>query len=238
MGEVSRGGMGIVYKARDRETGELLALKVLKPETAADQAVMERFKNELRLARKITHKNVCRIYDFHRSNGTAYISMEYVEGESLRAVLNRFGGLPLRKALDLARQIAAALRGSHTGTIVGTPAYMAPEQAEGRRVDARADIYALGLLLYEMLTNHPAFSGDTPVAVALKQIREAPPPPRQLEPAIPVPVEQAILRCLEKDPAQRFQTVDEFERALQEPGTAAVAGVEGAPAAEEVKSLG
>ena len=276
MGEVSRGGMGIVYKARDRETGELLALKVLKPEIAADQAVMERFKNELRLARKITHKNVCRIYDFHRSNGTAYISMEYVEGESLRAVLNRFGGLPLRKALDLARQIAAALReahgqgivhrdlkpenvmvdpagnvkvmdfgialstalpSSHTGTIVGTPAYMAPEQAEGRRVDARVDIYALGLLLYEMLTNHPAFSGDTPVAVALKQIREAPLPPRQLEPAIPVPVEQAILRCLEKDPAQRFQTVDEFERALQEPGTAAVAGVEGAPGAEKLKVL-
>src|SRR3990167_8348774 len=224
MGEVSRGGMGIVYKARDRETGELLALKVLKPEIAADQAVMERFKNELRLARKITHKNVCRIYDFHRTNGTAYISMEYVEGESLRAVLNRFGGLPLRKALELARQIAAALReahgqgivhrdlkpenvmvdpagnvkvmdfgialstalpSSHTGNIVGTPAYMAPEQAEGRRVDARVDIYALVLLLYEMLTNHPAFSGDTPVAVALKQIREAPLPPRQLEPAIP-----------------------------------------------------
>jgi len=276
MGEVSRGGMGIVYKARDRETGELLALKVLKPEIAADQAVMERFKNELRLARKITHKNVCRIYDFHRTNGTAYISMEYVEGESLRAVLNRFGGLPLRKALELTRQIAAALReahsqgivhrdlkpenvmvdpagnvkvmdfgialslavpSSHTGNIVGTPAYMAPEQAEGRRVDARADIYALGLLLYEMLTNHPAFSGDTPVAIALKQIREQPTPPRQLEPAVPAHVERAILRCLEKDPAARFQTVAELESALQEPGAPATGVAQRSPAAEKFKAL-
>lgn len=276
MGEVSRGGMGIVYKARDRETGELLALKVLKPEIAANQAVMERFKNELRLARKITHKNVCRIYDFHRSDGTAYISMEYVEGESLRAVLNRFGGLPLRKALELTRQIAAALReahsqgivhrdlkpenvmvdtagnvkvmdfgialslavpSSHTGNIVGTPAYMAPEQAEGRRVDARADIYALGLLLYEMLTNHPAFTGDTPVAIALKQIREQPTPPRQLEPAVPVHVERAILRCLEKDPAQRFQTVPEIESALQESGAPATGVAEWGPAAEKFKAL-
>src|SRR3989337_1930489 len=139
--------------------------------------------------------------------------------------------------MDFGIALPPALPSSHTGTIVGTPAYMAPEQAEGRRVDARVDIYALGLLLYEMLTNHPAFSGDTPVAVALKQIREAPPPPRQLEPAIPVPVEQAILRCLEKDPAQRFQTVEGFERALEEPGTAAVAGVAGAPVAEKFKVL-
>ena len=274
MGEVSRGGMGIVYKARDRETGELLALKVLKPEIAADQAVMERFINELRLARKITHKNVCRIYDFHRTDGTAYISMEYVEGESLRAVLNRFGGLPLRKALDLARQIVAALReahgqgivhrdlkpenvmvdpagnvkvmdfgialstalpSGHTGTIVGTPAYMAPEQAEGRRVDARADIYALGLLLYEMLTGKPTFSGDTPVTVALKQVRESPPPPRQLEPAIPVHVEEAVLRCLAKDPALRFQTVGELEAALREPG--APTAREETAAAQGLKAL-
>ena len=86
--------MGNVYKARDRETGEVVALKLLKPEIASDQTMMERFKNELLFARKITHKNVCRVHEFNRIGGIAYTSMEFVEGESLRSVLNRFGGLP------------------------------------------------------------------------------------------------------------------------------------------------
>ena len=89
LGEVGRGGMGIVYKARDRETGEIVALKVLKPEISADPAVMQRFKNELLLARKITHKNVCRLHEFNRVGDIAYITMEFVEGESLRAFLKK-----------------------------------------------------------------------------------------------------------------------------------------------------
>ncbi len=92
--DAGHGSMGNVYKARDRETGETVALKLLKPEIASDQAMMERFKNELLFARKITHKNVCRVYEFNRIGGVAYTSMEFVEGESLRSVLNRFGGLP------------------------------------------------------------------------------------------------------------------------------------------------
>ena len=253
LGEVGSGGMGIVYKARDRETGELVALKILRPEIAADQRAMERFKNELRLSRKITHKNVCRVYEFNRTGGVAYISMEFVEGESLRAVLKRFGTLPVRKGIQIARQICAALREAHaqqvvhrdlkpenvmvdqngnvkvmdfgiarsveagttsTGAFIGTPAYMAPEQAEGKPVDRRADIYSFGLVLYEMFTGVPAFSGDTPLSVALKHIRETPPPPSQHDPTVPAPVERVILRCLEKDPAKRFQSVDELEAAL------------------------
>ena len=93
--------MGNVYKARDRETRETVALKLLKPEIASDQSMMERFKNELLFARKITHKNVCRLHEFNRINGIAYTSMEFVEGESLRSVLNRFGGLPTRKAIGI-----------------------------------------------------------------------------------------------------------------------------------------
>lgn len=259
--------MGIVYRARDRETGELVALKVLKPEIAADAGIVERFKNELRLARKITHKNVCRIHEFNRAaDGTAYISMEFVEGESLRRVLSRFGNLGARGGTRIAQQICAGLREAHAqgivhrdlkpenvmvdregnikvmdfgiarsleaGTmtatgIMGTPAYMAPEQAEGKAVDSRADLYALGLILYELFTGSTAFRGDTPMAVALKQIHETPPAPREVEPALPAHVEKAILKCLEKNPAKRFQSVDELEAALTREPEAKPAAVEG-----------
>ena len=250
LGEAGHGSMGNVYKARDRETGETVALKLLKPEIASDQAMMERFKNELLFARKITHKNVCRVYEFNRVGGVAYTSMEFVEGESLRSVLHRFGGLPQRKATDLALQICSGLKEAHaqgivhrdlkpenvmidgqgnvkimdfgiarpmeagtrlTGSMVGTPAYMAPEQVAGKPVDYRTDIYSLGLMLYEMFTGVPAFSADNSIAVALKQMREDPPPPHEIEPNIPVGTERTILKCLEKDPAKRFQSIADLE---------------------------
>jgi serine/threonine protein kinase len=250
LGEAGHGSMGNVYKARDRETGETVALKLLKPEIASDQAMMDRFKNELLFARKITHKNVCRVYEFNRVAGIAYTSMEFVEGESLRSVLNRFGGLPQRKATDLALQICSGLKEAHaqgivhrdlkpenvmidgqgnvkimdfgiarsmeagtrlTGSMVGTPAYMAPEQVAGKPVDYRTDIYSLGLMLYEMFTGVPAFSADNSIAVALKQMREDPPLPHEVEPNIPVGTERAILKCLEKDPAKRFQSIADLE---------------------------
>jgi serine/threonine protein kinase len=248
------GSMGNVYKARDRETGETVALKLLKPEIASDQVMMERFKNELLFARKITHKNVCRVYEFNRLGGIAYTSMEFVEGESLRSVLNRFGGLPQRKATDLALQICSGLKEAHaqgilhrdlkpenvmidaqgnvkimdfgiarsmeagtrlTGSMVGTPAYMAPEQVAGKPLDYRTDIYSLGLMLYEMFTGAPAFRADNPVAVALKQMREEPVPPREVEPNVPVFAERVTLKCLEKEPERRFQSVADLESALR-----------------------
>jgi len=254
LGEAGAGSMGQVYKARDRETGETLALKLLKPEIASDQAMMERFKNELLFARKITHKHVCRVYEFNRLGGIVYTSMEFVEGESLRSVLNRFGGLPVRKGIDLALQICAGLKEAHaqgivhrdlkpenimidtqgnvkimdfgiarsmealtrlTGAMAGTPAYMAPEQVGGKAVDYRTDVYAVGLLLYEIFTGKPAFQADNTVAVALKQMRESPTPPCEIEPSIPVPLERIILRCLEKEPSRRFQSVAQLEDALR-----------------------
>jgi hypothetical protein len=252
--EAGRGGMGVVYKARDRETGEVVAVKILKPDIAADRVAAERFLNEVRLSRRITHKNVTRIYEFTRAGSTAYLSMEYVDGESLRAIVERMGAVNVRKGIQIARQICAALHEAHAqgiihrdlkpenvmidragnvkvmdfgiarlldtsvtataGGIIGTPAYMAPEQAEGKAVDARTDLYAAGLILYEIFTGKAAFTGDTPMVVALKQIRETPPPPRTIEPALPWELDTAIMRCLEKDPAQRFQSVEELDRAL------------------------
>ena len=252
---VGRGGMGVVYKARDRETGEVVALKVLQSGLSADPGVLERFKNELRLARRITHKNVCRIHEFNRSGDLAYISMEFVDGESLRDMLRRRGKLDPEQSVGLAQQVCAGLQEahaqgvvhrdlkpenimvdrsgvvklmdfgiarsldgatSHTHGIIGTPAYMAPEQAEGRPVDRRTDIYSLGLILFEMFTGTQAFQGQTLVEVVLKQIRERPPMPSSLEPSLPANLEEAVLRCLKKDPERRFQSVDELSAVLAE----------------------
>jgi serine/threonine protein kinase/class 3 adenylate cyclase len=254
LSQIGSGGMGFVYKVRDQETGEILALKILKPGIASESGMQESLKREVCLARKVTHKNVCRIHEFNRSNGSACISMEFVEGESLQSRLRHFGALPLNEAFEIMLQICAGLREAHlqgivhrdlkpanimlarsgivkimdfgiarsapgnnqlTGTITGTPAYMAPEQLELKPMGAYTDIYALGLLLYEMVTGLSAFVGDNPVAVALKQIRDFPKRPREILPTLPFHAEATILKCLQKDPAKRFQSVDELDLALR-----------------------
>jgi serine/threonine protein kinase/class 3 adenylate cyclase len=253
LSQIGMGGTGIVYKVRDTETSEVVALKVLKPEIASDPEVQENFRRELCLARKITHKNVCRIYEFSRLNGTACAAMEFVEGESLSAKITRAGAMPPAEAIEIARQICAGLREAHaqgivhrdlkpanvmvdrngavkimdfgiarmvasggpvTGRIVGTPEYMAPEQAELKAVSARTDVYALGLLLYEMVTGVAAYSGDTPVAIALKQIREYPKRPREIMPELSGAIDAVIMKCLQKDPAKRFSSVEALDLAL------------------------
>jgi serine/threonine protein kinase/cell division protein FtsN len=253
LAQIGAGGMGVVYKVQDLETNEILALKVLKPGIASDPAMQDNLRREVCLARKVTHKNVCRIHEFNRSNGTACISMEFIEGDSLSSRLRRTGSLPAREAIEIARQICAGLREAHvqgivhrdlkpanvivdrsgavkimdfgiarlmhanpemTGTISGTPAYMAPEQIEMKSVDARTDIYAIGLLLYEMTAGRPAFSGENPIAVAVKQIRDLPERPREFVPALASHTETIIMKCLQKDPARRFQSVDQLDLAL------------------------
>jgi zinc protease len=245
--------MGIVSKVRDRETGEVLALKILKPEIAGNPQILERFKNELLLAHKITHRRVARLYEFHRAGDAVYLSMEYVEGESLRSLLEREGRLETGRATEFARQLAEGLAEAHrqsivhrdlkpenimigpdgglkvmdfgisrsfaedvtvTGSVVGTPAYMAPEQAEGKTLDHRTDIYAFGLILYEMFTGEATFHGDTAVTLALKQVQERPTNPTKLTPSLPRRIDAAIMKCLEKDPAKRFQSVEEAFQAL------------------------
>jgi serine/threonine protein kinase len=252
LGEAGRGGMGVVYKARDRQTNELVALKVIKSDLVEDASVTERFKNELRLARKVTHKNVCRIYEINFAGEIPYISMEFVEGETVRALLKRVGSLNLQTAVRMAGQMCAALGEAHkqgiiyrdlkpenvmvdragdikvldfgiarsfdgtttVGQLVGSPAYMAPEQIRGTTVDRRTDIYALGLVMYEMFTGMPAHRANSDVAALLEGLQRPLVPPRQIEPRIPDTIERIILRCLEKDPIRRFQTVDEVRQSL------------------------
>lgn len=251
--ELGGGGMGVVYRAKDIETGDIVALKVLRPEVAGDQVSMERFKNELRVARKITHRNVCRVYEFGRSSGTAYISMELVDGQTLRNLMEMVEPIPLAEEVRIVTDLCQGLAEVHrqgavhrdlkpsnvmintqqeiklmdfgiaaygntgltaTGVAMGTPGFMAPEQLDGRPVDARTDVYSFGLLMYELFTGTPAFTGDSALTVALRQLQEAPVPPRTRQPGIPKDVERIILVCLEKDPARRYNSAAELHEDL------------------------
>jgi serine/threonine protein kinase/Flp pilus assembly protein TadD len=252
--ELGKGGMGRVYKAIDTEIGEKVALKLLKPEIASDEATIERFRNEIRLARQISHKNVCRTYHLSRGRGSYYITMEYVSGEDLKSTILRVGQLSVGKTVAIIRQVCDGLAEAHrlgivhrdlkpqnimidregsakimdfgiarslktkgvteAGIIIGTPEYMAPEQVDAGDVDRRADIYALGIILYEMLTGRVPFEGDTPFSVAYKQKTEAPPDPRKINPQIPDELAGLILKCLAKDREARCQSAEEVQADL------------------------
>jgi len=248
--ELGTGGMGRVYRAFDKKIDEEAALKLIKPEIAAERKTVERFRNELRIARKISHPNVCRMHDLNEEGKTLYITMEYVAGEDLKSVVHRMGILTAGKAVFIARQIAEGLGQAYKlgvvhrdlkphnimidqngnakimdfgiarsleakgvtgeGVIVGTPEYMSPEQVEGKAADARSDIYALGIILFEMVTGHTPFEGETPMSIAHKHKYEPVPDPQKLNPQIPGGLKRIILRSLEKSREKRYQTTEEF----------------------------
>jgi serine/threonine protein kinase/predicted Zn-dependent protease len=248
--ELGRGGMGRVYKVHDTELNEKIALKLLRPEVAADPDTVERFRNELKSARLVVHKNVCRMFDIGRAEGAPYITMEYVHGEDLKRLIRKIGQMPAGRTASIARQIAEGLAEAHghgivhrdlkpqnimvdeggnvrimdfgiarslerkgitgAGVMIGTPEYMSPEQVEGKAVDARSDIYSLGIILYEMMTGRVPFEGDTPFTVGVKHKSEKPRDPLELNPAIPQDLGRLILSCLEKEKEKRFQSAGEF----------------------------
>jgi serine/threonine-protein kinase len=262
---LGKGGMGVVYRAYDRTLDEEVALKVLRPDVVhQDPTLLERFKSEIKLARRITHRNVLSTHDFGETGGTPYISMEYLEGVTLKDLLSSKGALPLGVGLSVAKQMSLGLEAAHeqgvvhrdikpqnmliipetgelkimdfgiahghaikdggtgasggglttAGTVMGTPDYMAPEQAQGLPADFRSDIYSLGVVLFEVFTGKLPFQGETPMKTVLMHIQQAPPAPRSLNPRIPAELETAILRSLSKDPGARYQNVGALLDAL------------------------
>jgi serine/threonine protein kinase/Tfp pilus assembly protein PilF/ribosomal protein L40E len=248
--ELGRGGMAKVYRVIDKKVEEEVALKLMNPEIAADEETVHRFRNELKFARKIAHRNVCKMYDLSEEKGNLYITMEYVPGEDLKSLIKRIGQFTAGKAVSVSRQVCEGLAEAHRlgvmhrdlkpqnimidregnarimdfgiarslkaegitdkGVIIGTPEYMSLEQVEGKEVDQRSDIYALGVILYEMVTGRVPFEGHTPLSVALRQKTEMPRDPRERNPQVPLDLSRVILKCLEKDKNKRYQKAEEL----------------------------
>jgi len=244
--------MGEVYKAYDKELDRTVAIKLVLSGLAEEPETMQRFKQELLMASKVSHKNILRIHDLGDVDGVKFISMAYVEGEDLHHVLKREGCLPLDRALKITRQLCGALAAAHaedvvhrdlkpqnvlidkadniyvsdfglaksleagaagmtrTGDLLGTPRYMAPEQALRKPVDHRADLYSLGLIIYEMTTGRVPFTGDSAIQVMLMRINEKPKSPKEFNPDLPDYLVRIILRCLEREPERRYQSANEI----------------------------
>ena len=261
------GASGEVYAAFDRQLGTSVALKALLAGRRHDAHTFERFKREILLARRVSHPNVCRIFDLgmHTAARGAeplhFLTMELLEGETLQARIEEGGALDEAEALPIVRQVAAALAAAHgagivhrdlkssnillvgagvdrrravvtdfglarethvdsssltmTGGIVGTPAYMAPEQVEGRPADARSDVYAFGVVLFEMLSGHLPFEGGSPISVAARRLRKPPTPIQSFRPDLSERARAVVARCLERDAEARFQTALDVARAFE-----------------------
>ena len=247
---LGQGGMGAVYKARDTELERLVALKLIRPELASNPEILRRFKQELILAREVTHRNVIRIFDLGQAKGIKFITMEFVEGRDLRAVLKDRGKLSPDEAVQIIAQVCRALEAAHaagvvhrdlkpqnimldakdrvyvmdfgiahsletpgmtqTGALMGTPEYMSPEQARGMKVDARSDLFALGIIFYELLTGISPYKADTAIATLLKRTQERPQPPADLDTTIPKAISDVIMKCLEIDRDDRYSTAREI----------------------------
>ncbi|HWB74568.1 MAG TPA: protein kinase [Nannocystaceae bacterium] len=260
---LGRGGMGAVWAAVDRQLGEPVALKILDGTVAGDAASVERFRREVRLARRVTHRNVARIFDIGEHQGTFYLTMELVVGKSLADVLAARTRLEVGEAIDIAKQIAEGLSAAHAvgvvhrdlkpgnvligaskssteatrvavtdfgiavglvddvrltrdhNALLGTPAYMAPEQVRGGTVDARTDIYALGLVLYEMLTGALPFDGDTALQLAVARLDRDPPDLRS-DARVPAALAELVMQCLQRESEGRPASAEAIALALAE----------------------
>jgi eukaryotic-like serine/threonine-protein kinase len=251
LGMLGSGGMGTVYRARDRELDEIVALKLIRKELAASDGMIERFRREVKLARRVTHKNVARTFDIGDHGGDRFLTMELVDGEMLGDHLARRARVSVRNVIRIAVDVCAGLAAAHAagvlhrdlkpenvilardgravitdfgiaralssselgrtvGGIVGTPAYMAPEQVEGATdLDGRADLYALGAMLFELLSGELPWSGDSVVAVAAARILRPPPDVRTHAPGLPEDIALIVLKLMARQRADRFATAEE-----------------------------
>ena len=249
--EIGQGGMGRVFKAKDLELETIVALKMIKPQFSTDPDIVARFKRELLLAREILHEHVIRIHDLGEIKGIKYISMNYIQGNTLKEILQSTGKLTIEKTIDIIRQVCNALIIAHGKGIIhrdlkpqnimidkngkayvldfgiarslhldgdtseedillGTPDFMSPEQIKGEKADPTSDIYALGIILYEMVTGKLPFTGETHRELLAKHINEIPLPPSTYNSQLPLNMERIILKCLEKKKKNRYQAVAEI----------------------------
>jgi tRNA A-37 threonylcarbamoyl transferase component Bud32 len=255
--EIARGGMGVVWKARQRRLNRTVALKMIQDGRLTNDDAVQRFLTEARAAASLDHPNIVPIYEADRVGDRHYFSMAYIEGHTLSDLVDKRGALPVQEAAAIVRAVADAIGYAHShhiihrdlkpsnvlidahgrprvtdfglakclsevagltaaGQVLGTPAFMAPEQALGRNqeVGTRADIYAIGGLLYFLLTGNVPFDGDSAAEVMHQVAYEAPIPPRRVRPDVPAGLEAICLRCLEKDPDRRYARAEEIVEAL------------------------
>jgi eukaryotic-like serine/threonine-protein kinase len=254
---LGQGGMGRVYKAYDKELDRTVAIKVVREGAIGQADALKRFKQELVLASKISHKNILRIHDMGDVGGLRFISMAFVEGQDLQHIIHDNPKMPMDRILNFARQIAEALAAAHaegvvhrdlkpqnllvdkndqifvcdfglaksfeegaigmtrTGAFLGTPRYMSPEQVEGKPADNRADLYSYGLILYELVTGDVPFTGESTLKVMYQRIQEKPKSPKLIKPDLPNWLVRLIMRCLERNPDDRYQNAYEILADLQ-----------------------
>jgi tetratricopeptide (TPR) repeat protein/predicted Ser/Thr protein kinase len=247
--------MGAVYKAADREVDRIVALKVIRPEMASNPEILARFKQELLLSSKVTHRNVIRIYDLGEAQGVKFITMEFLEGETLHQILKQRKKLEVAEAVDIMEQVASGLAAAHregiihrdlkpanimldrngrvvvmdfglartfsgdgmtrTGMMLGTMEYMSPEQAQGMDVKASSDIFTVGLILYELLAGTTPFYAESAIASLLMRTQQRASPLVNVDKNIPGTLSNIVAKCLEKDPAKRYQSAEHLDSDLR-----------------------
>jgi serine/threonine protein kinase/tetratricopeptide (TPR) repeat protein len=253
---LGEGGMGAVYKARDRELDRFVAIKLIRRELSSNPAIVARFKQELLLSHQVTHKNVIRIYDLGDSDGIKFITMEFVEGEDLRALILKNKKFPPKEAVEIIQQVCRALEAAHavgiihrdlkpqnvmrdksgrilvmdfgmartlegdgmtqSGALVGTMEYMSPEQALAKDLDQRSDLFAVGLIFYELLSGKMPYKAESAVASLIMRNQQRAIPVTDHDETIPVQLSNIVSKCLERDPALRIQTASEMLQDLDD----------------------